>query len=152
MLAEHNAVTVPTLIIFEGLKREGAELGLPAASVAKIDDVRLYGQQSLEILSRAGVVMGYGTDLLGRLHRLQSEEFVLRGEVLPSHDVIRSATLDAARVLRMDGKIGCIKPGAFADLIVVRGNPLKDLSLLTEQGRQMPLIMKSGQLVKNELN
>jgi len=152
MIAEHNAVAVPTLIIFEGLKREGAELGLPAASVAKIDDVRLYGHQSLEILSRAGVVMGYGTDLLGPLHRLQSEEFVLRGEVLPSHDVIRSATLDAARVLRMDGKIGCIKPGAFADLIVVRGNPLKDLSLLTEQGRHMPLIVKSGQLIKNELN
>ena len=152
MIAEHGAVAVPTLIIFEGLKREGAELGLPAASVAKIDDVRLYGQQSLEILSRAGVVMGYGTDLLGPLHRLQSEEFVLRGEVLSSHDVIRSATLDAARVLRMEGKIGCISPGAFADLIVVRGNPLKDLSLLTEQGHHMPLIMKGGELIKNELH
>ena len=96
--------------------------------------------------------MGYGTDLLGPLHRLQSEEFVLRGEALPSHDVIRSATLDAARVLRMEGKIGCISPGAFADLIVVRGNPLKDLSLLTGQGRNMPLIMKGGELIKNELD
>ena len=65
MIAEHGAVAVPTLIIFEGLKREGAELGLPPASVAKIDDVRLYGQRSLEILQQAGVVMGYGTDLLG---------------------------------------------------------------------------------------
>jgi imidazolonepropionase-like amidohydrolase len=152
MITDHGAVAVPTLIIFEGLKREGAELGLPAASVAKIDGVRLYGQQSLELMSRAGVVMGYGTDLLGPLHQLQSEEFLLRGKVLPSHDVIRSATLDAARVLRMEGKIGCISPGAFADLIVVRGNPLKHLSLLTEQGRHMPLIMKGGQLIKNELN
>ena len=152
MIAEHGAVAVPTLIIFEGLKREGAELGLPPASVAKIDDVRLYGQRSLEILRKAGVVMGYGTDLLGPLHRLQSEEFLLRGEVLPSHEVIRSATLDAARVLRMEGKIGCIGPGAFADLIVVKGNPLKDLSLLTDQGRHMPLIIKGGDVIKNELN
>jgi imidazolonepropionase-like amidohydrolase len=152
MIADQGAVAVPTLIIFEGLKREGAELGLPPASVAKIDDVRLYGRRSLEILKQAGVVMGYGTDLLGPLHRLQSEEFVLRGEALPPHDVIRSATLDAARVLRMEGKIGCISPGAFADLIVLRGNPLKDLSLLTGQGRHMPLIMKGGELIKNELN
>jgi imidazolonepropionase-like amidohydrolase len=152
LVALHGAVAVPTLIIFEGLKREGAELGLSAASVAKIDDVRLSGQRSLEILRQAGVVMGYGTDLLGPLHRLQSEEFLLRGDVLPSHEVIRSATLDAARVLRMEGKIGCVSPGAFADLIAVKGNPLRDLSLLTNQGRHMPLIVKNGELIKNELN
>ena len=152
LIADRGAVTVPTLIIFEGLKSEGAELGLPASSVAKIDDVRLFGKRSLEILRNAGVVMGYGTDLLGPLHRLQSEEFLLRGEVLPAHEVIRSATLDAARVLRMEGKVGCIIPGAFADLIAVKGNPLKDLSLLTKQGRHMPVIVKGGEVVKNEIN
>ncbi len=152
LIADRGAVTVPTLIIFEGLKSEGAELGLPASSVAKIDDVRLFGQRSLEILRNAGVVMGYGTDLLGPLHRLQSEEFLLRGEVLPAHEVIRSATLDAARVLRMEGKVGCIIPGAFADLIAVKGNPLKDLSLLTKQGRHMPVIVKGGEVVKNEIS
>jgi imidazolonepropionase-like amidohydrolase len=66
--------------------------------------------------------------------------------------VIRSATLDAARVLRMEGKVGRVAPGAFADLIVVKGDPLKDLKLLTGQGRHMPLIVKGGDLVKNELN
>jgi imidazolonepropionase-like amidohydrolase len=152
LIAAHSAVAVPTLIIFEGLKREGAELGLPPASVAKIDDVRLYGQRSLEVLRKAGVVMGYGTDLLGPLHRLQSEEFLLRGEVLPAHEVIRSATSDAARVLRMEGKIGCIAPGAFADLVVVNGNPLQNLSLLTNQGQHMPVIVKGGEIVKNTLN
>jgi imidazolonepropionase-like amidohydrolase len=143
-------VAVPTLIIFEALKREGAEHGLMPTSVGKIDDVRLHGKRSLEILRDAGVVMGFGSDLLGPLHRLQSEEFLLRGEVLPAHEVIRSTTADAARVLRMEGEIGCIQPGAHADLIVVKGDPLKDLSLLTEQGRHMPLIIKGGQPVKNE--
>lgn len=152
LIASHGAVAIPTLIIFEGLKREGAELGLPPASVGKIDDVRLYGQRSLEFLRKAGVVMGYGTDLLGPLHRMQSEEFLLRGEVLPAHEVIRSATGDAARVLRMEGKVGCIAPGAFADLIVVNGDPLRNLSLLTNQGQHMPVIVKSGEIVKNTLN
>lgn len=150
-IVKAGAITVPTLIIFEGLKREGAQLGLSPVSVDKIDDVRLYGHRSLEILRDAGITMGYGTDLLGPLHRLQSEEFLLRGEVLSAREVIRSATLDAAKVLRMEGKIGCISPGAFADLIVVKGDPLKNLALLTEQGRHMPLIVKGGQLVKNEL-
>jgi imidazolonepropionase-like amidohydrolase len=149
-IAKADAVAVPTLIIFEALKREGAEHGLMPTSVGKIDDVRLHGKRSLEILRDAGVVMGFGSDLLGPLHRLQSEEFLLRGEVLPAHEVIRSTTADAARVLRMEGEIGCIQPGAHADLIVVKGDPLKDLSLLTEQGRHMPLIIKGGQPVKNE--
>lgn len=146
-----NAVAVPTLIIFEGLHREGAALGLPPESVAKIDGVRLPGLASLETLRSAGVTMGYGTDLLGELHQYQSEEFLLRDQVLPTHEVIRSATLDAARVLRMEGQIGCITPGALADLIVIDGNPLKDISLLTRQGAHIPLIMKEGAIIKDEL-
>lgn len=146
-----GAVAVPTLIIFEGLHREGAALGLPPESVAKIDGVRLPGLASLETLKSAGVTMGYGTDLLGDLHKYQSDEFLLRDQVLPTHDVIRSATLDAAKVLRMEGQIGCIAPGAFADLIVVDGNPLKDIALLTRQGVHIPLIMKEGSIIKNDL-
>jgi imidazolonepropionase-like amidohydrolase len=76
---------------------------------------------------------------------------VYRGEALPAHEVIRSATLDAAKIIRMEGKVGCIAPGAHADLIAVKGNPLKNLALLTEQGKHMPLIVKGGQVVKNEL-
>ena len=49
----------------------------------------------------------------------------------------------------MEGLIGTIAPGAYADLIVVDGDPLRDLSLLTAQGQHMPLIMKGGAFVKN---
>jgi imidazolonepropionase-like amidohydrolase len=66
-------------------------------------------------------------------------------------DVIKSATSVAARLLRMEGQIGCIAPGAFADMVVVDGDPLRDLALLTEQGRHLPLIMKEGALVKDAL-
>jgi imidazolonepropionase-like amidohydrolase len=62
--------------------------------------------------------------------------------------VIRSATLDAAKVLRMEGQIGALVPGAFADLVAVDGNPLDNLDLLTEQGAHMPLIMQNGVAVK----
>jgi imidazolonepropionase-like amidohydrolase len=93
--------------------------------------------------------MAYGTDLLGEMHRHQSEEFVIRGRVLPAPLVIASATSIAARLCRMEGQIGAVTPGAYADLIVVDGNPLADLSLLTGQGRHMRLIMKDGEIVKD---
>jgi imidazolonepropionase-like amidohydrolase len=152
LMKERGAIACPTLVTYEALSNEGASLGLPAASVAKIDDVRLRGLESLEIMRKAGVTMAYGSDLLGEMHRHQSEEFVIRGRVLPAHEVIRSATADAAELVGMSGEIGTVAPGAFADLIAVDGNPLADLSLLTEQGRHMPFIMKGGDFVKNELN
>lgn len=152
LMRERGAIACPTLVTFEKLKIEGPSLGLPAASVAKIDDVRLAGLESLGIMREAGVTMAYGTDLLGPMHRHQSEEFVIRSAVLPAIEVIRSATSHAATLLRMEGQIGCVTPGAFADLVVVDGDPLADLSLLTRQGAHMPAIMKDGRFIKNELN
>jgi imidazolonepropionase-like amidohydrolase len=119
--------------------------------MAKIDDVRLAGLKSLEIMREAGLMMAYGTDLLGPMHRHQSEEFVIRAGVLSAREAIRSATADAAMLLRMEGEIGCIAKGALADLIVVDGNPLEKIELLAQQGRFMPAIIKGGRFIKNEL-
>ncbi|MDJ1157538.1 amidohydrolase family protein [Chelatococcus sp. SYSU_G07232] len=152
LMAERGAVACPTLVTYEALKNEGAALGFPETSVAKIDDVRLAGMRSLEILREAGVTMVYGSDLLGEMHRHQSEEFVIRGRVLPAAEVIRSATADAAALLGMAGQVGSIAPGAHADLVVVDGNPLADLLHLTGQGRHMPAIMKAGRFLKNKLD
>ena len=148
LVKERGAYVVPTNVTFDVLAKEGASLGLPPASVAKIGDVREQGLAALGILREAGVAMAYGSDLLGDMHRHQSEEFVLRGRVLPAIEVIRSATVAAARVVGHEGRLGIVAPGAHADLIVVDGDPLADLSLLTGQGRHMPAIMKGGRFVK----
>jgi imidazolonepropionase-like amidohydrolase len=150
--AEAGCIACPTLVTYQALKEEGASLGLPPVSVAKIDTVRLAGLESLEKMRRAGLTMAFGTDLLGEMHRHQSEEFVIRGRVLPAIEVIRSTTIHAAKLLRMEGKIGTVAPGAFADLIVVDGDPLQDLALLTGQGRHLPAIMLGGRFVKDQLS
>ena len=147
---EKGCIAVPTLVTYDALAKEGAELGLPADSVAKIEQVRQRGTDSLEVMRKAGLPMAYGSDLLGPMHRHQSEEFVLRGRVLPAHEVIASATSVAARLLQLEGKIGVIAPGACADLIVVDGNPLEDLSLLTGQGRNLTMIMQAGRFFKKQ--
>ena len=147
--AKQGAFAVPTLVTYDKLSEEGEALGLAPESVAKIDSVRQAGIGSLEIMQAAGLPMAFGTDLLGPMQRHQSEEFVIRSKVLPPQTVIASATRIAARLCRMEESIGTVAPGAFADLIVVDGDPLRDLSLLTHQGAHMPLIVKGGEVVKH---
>ena len=61
-------------------------------------------------------------------------------------------TIVGAQVVRMVDKLGCVKAGAFADLLVVDGNPLKDLKLLQDQGQHLSVIMKGGRFYKNRLH
>ena len=147
-IAKDGIPVVPTNITYDLLARKGAEFGLPPESVAKVSDVREAGLERLDKMHEAGVLMGYGSDLLGGMQTEQSGEFPLRGRYIPSDAVIRSATVDAAKVLRMEGQIGTIAPGAFADVVAVDGNPLENLDLLTGQGAHMPLIMKEGIAIK----
>jgi imidazolonepropionase-like amidohydrolase len=120
--------------------------------LAKNDLVIDGALKSLEICKRHGIPVAYGTDLLGQLQMAQSEEFTLRERVLSPAEIIRSATTIGAQVVRMEGRLGCLKAGAFADLLVVDGNPLKDLALLGDQGKHLSLIMKAGALHKNRLH
>ena len=74
---------------------------------------------------------------------------MIRGRVMPAREVIASATHVAARLCRMEGQVGTVAPGAYADLVVVDGDPLQDLSLLTGQGRHMPIILRGGTFAKH---
>ena len=147
-VAERGAFVVPTLATIHMLKLDGRNQGFPEISLQKLEAVIGPAQQSLEILKRAGVRTGFGTDLLGPHQKFQGIEFALRGEVLPALDVLRSATSVNAEILRLDGKAGVIAPSAYADLIVVDGDPLADLSLLARGGENLAVIMKGGRFHK----
>ena len=149
VMADLGAIAVPTLVTYEALASEGAGLGLPAESVAKIETVRTAGLRSLETYAAAGVRMALGTDLLGESHRFQSDEFRLRAGVLGPAEALRAATVHAAHVLQQDGLLGVIAPGATADLLLVDGNPLQDISVLLGQGERLQLIVQDGKVVKD---
>ena len=149
--AAAGCIAVPTLVTYEALASDGARLGVPPDSIAKIEDVRATGMASLAIMHEAGLPMAYGTDLLGETHARQSEEFVIRARVLPARDIIASATTLAARLLNMTGLIGTIAPGAHADLLVVDGDPWADPTLLSQPDRTIRAIIKAGHIHRSTL-
>jgi len=152
LMAAKGMFMVANLVTYYAMKERAAEYGMTGDMLAKNDLVIDGGLRSLEICKRAGVPVGYGTDLLGALQVEQSREFTIRSEVMSPIEIIRAATTIGARIVRMEGKIGTLKPGAFADLIVVDGDPLKNLGLFQEQGKHLSAIVKGGKFHKNRLN
>jgi imidazolonepropionase-like amidohydrolase len=151
LMKEKDAWLVPTLVTYDSLHRSGPEYGLPAVSMAKVNDVRTQGLKALALAHEVGVNIGFGTDLLGGMHKDQSNEFAIRARIMPTVDVLRAATSANARLLNRTGELGVIAPGAVADLLAVDGNPLDDISCLDGQGEALALIMKGGVVYKNEL-
>ena len=76
----------------------------------------------------------------------------MRAEVLKPIEIIRQATLVGAESCGRPASSASSRPGAYADLIVVDGDPLKDLGLFQDQGEHLRAIMKAGVFHKNELN
>ncbi len=152
LMASKGMFLVANLVAYYAMRERAREFGMIGEMLEKNELVIDGGLKSLEICKRAGVPVAYGTDLLGQLQIDQSREFLLRSEVQKPIEIIRAATLIGAKVVRQEGKLGCIKAGAHADLIVVNGNPLKNLGLFQERGKHLPLIMKAGKLHKNLLS
>ncbi len=151
LLKSKGGYMVANLVTYFSMKERAAQFGMTADMLAKNDIVLEGALRSLEICKKAGVKVGYGTDLLGALQVDQSQEFIHRAKVLKPIEIIRQATTVGAEILRQEGKLGTIAPGALADLIVVDGNPLKKLELFLDQGAHLPLIMKAGKFHKNVL-
>lgn len=151
LMAEKGAYLVANLVAYVAMKERAAEYGMPATMLEKNDMVLEGGYRSLEICKAAGVKVAYGSDLLGALAEDQSREFSIRAEVQEPIEVFRSATTIAAEVIRRPGRLGTVAPDAWADLVVVDDDPLKDLTLLQGQGRHMAAIVKGGVFHKNRL-
>ena len=150
-IAEKGSYAVPTMATIAALVDEGGKLGLPPVSMDKLRRVGDAATASLAIMKQAGVRMGFGTDLLGSLHTRQSTEFTLRAQALPNIDILRSACTINAELINQSGTLGCIREGATADLLVVDGNPLEDISVLASSGEHLSVIMQSGHLHKRTI-
>jgi len=151
MAADRGTNIVPTLAIIAGLGSEGEKLGYPPESLKKLEEIKDKALTHLQFMKTAGVRLGFGTDLLGKLEYLQCTEFTLRSSIFSNFEILHQATAMNAEIIGQKDKLGVIKPGAYADILLVNGNPLDDLNLCTADGANFPLIMKSGKIHKSTL-
>lgn len=149
-LVAHDAFAVPTLVIIDQVMRAGPSLGLTPAMLDKMQALSRTALESLDRLRTAGAKIGFGTDLLGSIMPMQSHEFSLRRAVCTPLEILRSATSVNADLIQMTGKLGVLAPQAYADLLVIDGNPLTDIAVLEDHAR-IGLIMKEGVIHKNTL-
>ena len=151
VMKQHGAYLVPTLVTYTALATEGERLGWTAEMLAKLAKVRAAGLESVRIARAEGVPVVFGTDLLGHMHAQQNAEFGIRLQAMGPVEVLQSATIVAARLLRAEGRIGQLLPGAWADLLVVEGDPTSSLDMLADPATGIRLLMQGGRVVRSSL-
>jgi imidazolonepropionase-like amidohydrolase len=152
MMAEHHAFYVPTFISLVQRVESAAETHLPPTIVANLERTIERGRQVYAWARKHKVPVGFGTDLWGPdAQKSQLREFEMRQGLDTPAAILRSATVTNAELMMEKGTLGVIAEGAYADLLVVDGNPLADLAVLMNPQENLKLIMKDGVVYKNEL-
>ncbi len=151
LLREADVYLVPTLVTYEMLSEEGSKYGVPEFNIRKINVARERGFDALKVARQAGVKIASGSDLLGPMQTHKGRELALKAQVLSPMEALLSTTKVNAELLRLDRTLGTVESGKLADLLVVRGNPLRDLTLFQDYRQNILLIMKEGQIYKNTL-
>jgi imidazolonepropionase-like amidohydrolase len=164
LIKEAGVYLVPQVRLFE-VQSEADRLQFEAmgptvlASVLQLADG--LGRQ-LELIKEYELTIGFGTDQFGSMADMakQSEEFAARAAHFTPEEILDQLYRVNVEILEMsgplnpygDGPLGVIAPGAYADLIIVDGNPLEDTSLLGDHESNIRLIMKDGLVYKNTLD
>jgi imidazolonepropionase-like amidohydrolase len=148
-MAELDVTMVPTLVTYKAMSELGPQLGLPPVNTSKNEGVFEAGCGSIEVAKRAGVALGFGTDLLGEAQPWQNRELAIRAELEPSIDVLRSMYRVNARLCGLEGEIGVIAPGACADLIVSTVDPIENLAAMAEPETALDAVICRGDVVVN---
>jgi imidazolonepropionase-like amidohydrolase len=150
LMARHGTYLVPTFVAYEKLYEEGKEQGFAPQKLKKLDLVLGAALDSLRHAAEAGVRIGSGSDLLGPLARHKTRELAIKAKELGNHATLIATTRTNAELLGIDGETGTVEPGKTADLLVVDGNPLDDISVLQDLQR-MPAVMKAGEFHRQDL-
>jgi imidazolonepropionase-like amidohydrolase len=149
-IRDAGAFLVPTMVTYEAIYREGKRYGIGDHQIQKINMAREQSVQGLTYAYRAGCQIGSGSDLLGDMMVQRAVEFELKAQVMTPMEVLLSATRVNAELFRMADRIGTVEAGKYADLLVVDGDPLRNLRLFQMPDR-LRVIMKGGRLYKQTL-
>ncbi len=150
LVADKDVVISTQVKIF----RMGADLpGMSDENRRKMLEVQAGQDNLIRLIKKYDIKTGFGTDFVFGMYNRISEEFTARAEYFTPAEILRQATSESAEVIRLAGKLirydnfGEIREGWLADLVLIEGNPLEDISILEDQDN-LTVIMKAGRLVK----
>ncbi len=143
LMKEKQIYAVPTFAISEYF---AAHAATPEAGARERAELAFHAAEFKRQLA-AGVPMAVGSDVGPFPHGTQARELELMVEYgMPAPDVLRADLLHGARLLDWEGQIGELKPGFYADVIAVGGDPLRDISAV----RRVSFVMKGGKVKRND--
>ena len=129
-----------------GLAADGRSLGYPEYVIQKIEQALKGAYEALSIARQVGVKIGSGSDVLGAQQRKKAFELGYKGRVMPAMEVLIATTKTNAEIIGMQNELGTVETGKLADLLLVDGNPLDDLSILADRGR-IHMVIQGGTIV-----
>ena len=144
-LAKANGVWLD-MDIYNGdwINDVGVKQGWPAEYLRKNVETTDIERRGFAAAVKAGAKMTLGTDAGVYMYGLGARQFayMVRYGMTPMQ-AIQSATSEAAKALRLDGNVGSLAPGAYGDLIAVKGDPLSNIRTL----EQVDAVIKEGALI-----
>lgn len=138
-MAENDTFLVPTLAAYAAMDRRGDEVGLAEVSKAKNVEVLNAGREAIKIALKAGIKVGFGSDLMGDLADEQLNGLALQIEASGVFETLRSATSVNAELLQ-EPTLGKLAVGMVADALVLDGNPFEDPSVIFDGARPRTII------------
>jgi imidazolonepropionase-like amidohydrolase len=144
MMKERGVPLVPTVYVLDYTVEQGERTGIPADRIAKARSLQAERDRAIRAAFAAGVTVAFGSDTIFP-HETANREFARMTRLgLSPMAAIRSATLNAARVLGIDADVGTIETGKRADLVAVPRDPLADVTAL----ESVVFVMKDGRVVR----
>jgi imidazolonepropionase-like amidohydrolase len=141
LMHDKDIYAVPTFTVFEYFADHAPT---PAAAQRERDLLAFHAAQFKKQMA-AGVPFAVGSDVGPFPHGTQAREYELMAKYgMPPADVFRSALINGAKLLDWATEIGQLKPGFFADMIAVPGDPLEDISVLEHPS----FVMKNGEIYR----
>ncbi len=160
LMAQNDVWLSPQAYLFQMTPEVLQIVGTPAE--AKMRKVNEDSDVVMKLAKKYNMKIAWGTDLFGppAKQALQPMEFVARKKYFSDIEIMKQATSGNIELFRScgkldpysQGKLGVIQEGAYADLLIIDGNPLDDVSIMTEYKEKFKLIMKDGIVYKNILN
>lgn len=146
LMKERGTYLVPTLMAgaFVAEKAKDPDY-FPAVVRPKAAAIGPVIQSTFARAHAAGVRIAFGTDSGVSPHGLNAKEFELMVACgMSPMEAIQSATLEAAKLLRIEDRLGTLEPGKIADVVAVPGDPIQDIKLMSQVG----FVMKAGKVYR----